>query len=40
MDSVSGLFAPVEVLASDQGIAPEEVMRRIQAGQLTGRQPF
>ena len=38
MDSVSGLFVPVEVLASDQGIAPEEVIRRIQAGQLTGRQ--
>ncbi len=38
MDSVSGVFVPVEVLATDQGTTPEEVIQRIQAGQLTGRQ--
>ena len=38
MDSVSGVFVPAEVLADEQGVPVDEVIERIRAGLLTGRQ--
>jgi hypothetical protein len=38
MDSVSGVFVPVEILAHEKGVSADEVIDQIKAGQLTGRQ--
>lgn len=38
MDSVSGVFVPAEVLAQEQGVPVDDVIERIRAGLLTGRQ--
>lgn len=38
MESVSGLFVPVELLAREQGQSVEAVTERIRSGELVGRR--
>ena len=38
MESVAGVFVPAEVLAREQGTTAEDVVQRIQSGELVGRK--
>ena len=38
MESVSGVFVPVDVLAAEQSVPVETVIKRIQEGELVGRR--